>query len=57
MAWFVLIMDSANSIIILLKEKIFPLTGLTDYEKGLVEQAIPDLKKEIAKGVNFIKQG
>ena len=30
---------------------------MTAYEKELVEKAIPDLKKEIAKGVDFIKKG
>ncbi|CAK5110499.1 unnamed protein product [Meloidogyne enterolobii] len=38
-------------------EKILPLGELSSYEKKLIEKAIPDLKKEIAKGVDFIKRG
>ncbi|KAI3410156.1 malate DEHYDROGENASE, NAD-dependent [Globodera pallida] len=38
-------------------EKILPLGDLTAYEKELVSKAIPDLRKEITKGVNFIKHG
>ncbi|KAL3085205.1 hypothetical protein niasHS_010274 [Heterodera schachtii] len=38
-------------------EKILPLGDLTAYEKELISKAVPELKKEIAKGVNFIKQG
>uniref|UniRef100_A0A915MVH6 Malate dehydrogenase, mitochondrial n=1 Tax=Meloidogyne javanica TaxID=6303 RepID=A0A915MVH6_MELJA len=38
-------------------EKILPLGELSSYEKQLIEKAIPDLKKEIAKGVDFIKRG
>uniref|UniRef100_A0A915NZN7 Malate dehydrogenase, mitochondrial n=1 Tax=Meloidogyne floridensis TaxID=298350 RepID=A0A915NZN7_9BILA len=33
-------------------EKILPLGELSSYEKQLVEKAIPDLKKEIAKGTS-----
>nr|CAD2176716.1 unnamed protein product [Meloidogyne enterolobii] len=38
-------------------EKILPLGELSSYEKQLIEKAIPDLRKEIAKGVDFIKRG
>jgi malate dehydrogenase len=39
------------------KEKILPFKDITSYEKELIEKAIPDLKKEIAKGVDFIRKG
>ncbi|KAK0419636.1 hypothetical protein QR680_014246 [Steinernema hermaphroditum] len=36
-------------------EKILELGNLNTYEKDLLEQAIPELKKDISKGVAFIK--
>ena len=40
-------------------EKVFPLdeSKLTAFERELVGKAVPDLKKEIAKGVKFIREG
>lgn len=38
-------------------EKVLPLGELTNYEKQLIDKAIPDLQKEIAKGVDFIRKG
>jgi len=38
-------------------EKILPISGLTPYEEELVKKAVPDLKKEIEKGVKFIREG
>ncbi|KAK0419600.1 hypothetical protein QR680_014228 [Steinernema hermaphroditum] len=36
-------------------EKVLGLGNLNAYEKDLVEQAVPELKKNISKGVAFIK--
>jgi len=40
-------------------EKVFPIdqSSLTPYERELISKAVPDLKKEIAKGVKFIREG
>jgi len=35
-------------------ESIKPLGNVTDYEKGLIAAALPDLEDNISKGVNFI---
>lgn len=35
-------------------EKILPLGNITDFEKGLVAAALPDLADNISKGVTFI---
>ncbi|CAE6475048.1 unnamed protein product [Rhizoctonia solani] len=36
-------------------EKILPLGNLSEYEAGLVKAAVPELKDNISKGVNFIE--
>ncbi|CAE6438842.1 unnamed protein product [Rhizoctonia solani] len=36
-------------------EKILPLGNLSEYESGLVKAAVPELKDNITKGVNFIE--
>jgi len=38
-------------------EKNLGLGDLNDYEKGLLEKAIPELKKDIQKGEEFAKKG
>jgi len=35
-------------------EKIHPLGSITPAEQKLVEAAIPELKKNIEKGLNFV---
>ncbi|KAG9298439.1 hypothetical protein G9A89_008703 [Geosiphon pyriformis] len=37
-------------------EKIYPLGKLSDYEKELIAQALPELKKNIEKGVKFVAE-
>jgi len=37
--------------------KIHPLHGLSEYEKKLLEAAIPELRTNISKGESFIKDG
>lgn len=38
-------------------EKIHPLGDLNEYEKKLLEAAIPELKTNISKGVSFVADG
>jgi malate dehydrogenase len=37
-------------------EKIHPVGKITDYEQKLLDVCISDLKKNISKGVDFVKQ-
>lgn len=37
-------------------EKILGLGTLTDFEKQLLEKAVPELKKNIDVGVEFVKK-
>ena len=37
-------------------EKIHPIGKITEYEQKLLDVAISDLAKNIAKGVDFVKQ-
>lgn len=36
-------------------EKIHPIGDLNDFEKDLIKKAIPELKKNIQTGVDFVK--
>ncbi|RGB42116.1 NAD-malate dehydrogenase [Rhizophagus diaphanus] len=38
-------------------EKIHPLGNLSEYEKNLLEAAIPELKANISKGISFVADG
>ena len=37
-------------------EKVLPFGELSSYEKGWMDKMLPDLKKQIQKGVDFVNQ-